>query len=106
MVQNERIVVKVDPDLEDIIPGFLQNRQGDIKEIQAALDQNDYDTIKILGHKMKGMGGGYGFDAITDIGRMIEQAAKEKNIHEVKRSVLELAQYLENIEVVYWSEDS
>lgn len=106
MVQDEKIIVKVDSDLEDIIPGFLQKRQEDIKEIQVALDNDNYDTIKVLGHKMKGVGGGYGFDAITDIGGMIEQAAMEKNMQEVKQAILELAQYLEKVEVVYGGQDN
>lgn len=101
MAQDNKIIVMADPDLEDIIPGFLLKRQKDIIEIQVALDNEDYDTIKVLGHKMKGIGGGYGFDAITDIGSMIEQAAMEKNMQEVKQAILELARYLERVEVVY-----
>ncbi len=98
---DEKIVVKVDPDLEDIVPGFLQNRRGDVMRIKEALDHNDYETIRILGHTMKGTGGGYGFDDITDIGRSIEQAAKDKNSEEIRQSSAELASYLERVEVKY-----
>jgi len=99
--QGEKIVVRVDAEIEDLIPGFLENRRKDVKTILEALDQGDYETIGLLGHRMKGAGGGYGFDAITDIGRSIEQGAKEKNPEEVRRWVKGLSEYLDRLEIVY-----
>lgn len=98
---NEKIVVHIDADLEDLIPGYLQKRQEDVKTIVDALERGDYETIRILGHTMKGTGGGYGFDAITDIGHALEDAAKTKNTEEIKRQVNELSSYLDRVEVVY-----
>ena len=98
---DEKIVVKADADLEDIIPGFLQHRLEDINKIREAMAQNDYDIIRVLGHSMKGTGGGYGFDAITDIGRSIEEAAKERNIEDIGQSVNDLSSYLDRVEVIY-----
>ena len=101
MDQHDKIIVKVDPDLEGIIPGFLLNRQADIQTIQAALEQSDYETIQVAGHKMKGVGGGYGFDAITTISRSIQQAAENQDGEGVRGGVDELASYLERIEVLF-----
>ena len=50
---------------------------------------------------MKGSGGGYGFDVISEIGKTIEQAAKDKNDDVIKNSVQELDSYLDRVEVVY-----
>lgn len=99
--QGEKIIVHVDAELEDLIPGFLENRRKDIETLQKAMAKGDYETIQKLGHTMKGAGGGYGFDAITDIGRSLEQAAKEKNAEEIRKQVGELLHYLEHVEVVY-----
>ncbi len=100
--KNEaKIIVHVDAEIEDLIPGFLQNRQKDIITILEALDKGGYETIRMLGHSMKGSGGGYGFDAITDIGLSLEQAAKGKNSEDVRKWVEELSNYLEKVEVVY-----
>ena len=98
---DEKIVVNVDSDIEDLIPGFLENRQQDIKSIYDALEKEDYETIRILGHSMKGAGGGYGFDEITDIGRSIEESAEDKNQVEVKKWVINLSNYLDRVEIVY-----
>jgi len=98
---DEKIVVNVDSDIEDLIPGFLENRQEDVKSIYDALEKEDYETIRILGHSMKGAGGGYGFDEITDIGRSIEESAEGKNQEEVKKWVINLSNYLDRVEIVY-----
>lgn len=99
--ENSRIIIHADIDLEDLIPGFLENRRKDILEIKNLLTAGDYETIQRLGHSMKGSGGGYGFDKITDIGMHIEQAAKAKNTPEIWTQLETLSGYLDRVEVVY-----
>jgi HPt (histidine-containing phosphotransfer) domain-containing protein len=101
MMPNDTIVVHVDADLEPLIPRFLDNQQKALAEMQAALQQYDYETIHHLGHDMKGAGGGYGFDAVTDIGSAIEEAAKAGQPEEIAAGLSSLAHYLGCVEVVY-----
>ena len=93
------IVVRVDPDLADLVPGFLENRRKDAAAIEVALQQGDYETIRILGHDMKGSGGGYGFDGISDIGRLLEQAAKDRDVDAIQRQAADLLHYLNHLQV-------
>jgi len=72
--RGEKIVIHGDIDLEDLIPGFLANQVRDAEKIKFFLDSEDYEIIHRMGHSMKGSGGGYGFDEITNIGARIEQA--------------------------------
>ena len=98
---SKTIVIRVDADIEELIPKFLEARRGDVKTLVQALEKGDYDTVLFLGHNMKGTGGSYGFDLITELGREIEQSAKEQNAEKVGRLVIELSTYLERVEVVY-----
>ncbi|OPY19237.1 MAG: Hpt domain protein [Syntrophus sp. PtaB.Bin075] len=98
---KEKTVVRIDPDLADLIPGFLENRRKDIALILSALEQGDYETIRILGHSMKGCGSGYGFDSITDLGRSLEEAAKIGDEEDIKRKTAELSTYLDSLDIVY-----
>tara|TARA_Y100000031_G_scaffold115914_1_gene128355 strand:+ start:111 stop:419 length:309 start_codon:yes stop_codon:yes gene_type:complete len=100
-MEEKKIVVKVDADLEDLIPDYLENRNKDIKSISESLEKGDFENIRIIGHSMKGSGGGYGFDRISEIGKTIEDSAKEKNLNEIKKGVEQLSHYLQNVEVVY-----
>ena len=66
------------PKFADLVPGFLQNRRQDVVAMLDALDRGDFATVESLGHGMKGAGGSWGFQAITDIGAALEQAAQER----------------------------
>lgn len=96
----EKIVVKVDPDLEDLIPGFMDNRHRDITNILEALQERNFEKIRILGHTLKGAGGGYGFEGISEIGRQIEQAAENEEADDIKEQVARLQIYLDVVQVV------
>lgn len=98
---EEKITVHVDPDIADLIPGFLENRRADIRMIDQALTRGDLELIRGIGHSMKGAGGSYGFDAITDIGKAIEEGAKRGDVEAINRAVRELSSYLDRVEVVF-----
>lgn len=102
---KDKIAVKVDQELLDLIPEFLLERVNDLKKINEALVENDLDIIKSIGHIMKGTGGGYGFDKITEIGSVIENAANACNTEEISRQALILEDYLERVEIVYIEEE-
>lgn len=97
----ERIAVTIDADLEEIVPGFLENRRKDVATLQTAVDANDLKTIRLLGHRMKGDGGGYGFDAISAIGDKLEQAAIREDRTVMTQQIAALADFLARVEVVY-----
>jgi hypothetical protein len=97
---QEPIRVRVDPELASLIPGFLDNRRHDVVLLLEALNRADFETARILGHSMKGSGGGYGFDGITDIGRDIEVAATQSDPIAIRTHVDALALYLARVELV------
>jgi HPt (histidine-containing phosphotransfer) domain-containing protein len=98
--QVEKVVAYVNADLEDLIPEYLENKREEADIIRQALNAEDYETIGVLGHNMKGSGGGYGFDMITDIGSAIESAAKEKDFERIRKSIDDLLIYLERVDIV------
>lgn len=95
------MIVYVDADLEEIIPEFLDNRRRDIKTLTSALDRGDLDTVLSMGHQMKGAGGSYGFDAISDFGGEMETAAKAGDTEAAMEAVRRLERFLAEVEVVY-----
>ncbi|HET7057290.1 MAG TPA: Hpt domain-containing protein [Nitrospiraceae bacterium] len=98
--EDPPISIRVDPEIAVLIPGFLANRHKDIVSLLAAVDQGDFETARILGHSMKGSGGGYGFDGITDIGAEIETAAGRNDSVAIRSQVKALSRYLARVEVV------
>jgi hypothetical protein len=97
---GDRIEVRIDPDLQDLVPGFLENRRKDVDRLGKLVQVPDFAEIRLIGHSMKGAGGGYGFDEITDIGSAIEEAALEEDTATIRASTDRLADYLSRIDVV------
>ena len=94
------IIVRADPEIADLIPGFLQNRREDVIAMLDALDRGDFETVESLGHGMKGAGGSYGFAAITDIGAALEQAAESADADASRKWAGELSTYLDRVEII------
>ncbi|MEO7743540.1 MAG: ATP-binding protein, partial [Usitatibacter sp.] len=97
----KRIVVRVDPNLADLIPGFLENRRRDVATIATALGQADFEAIRIVGHNMKGSGAGYGLVAITEIGASLEQSATRCASDEIGAQSAKLVRYLDVLRLEY-----
>lgn len=95
-----RIPIQIDPDLADLIPGFLDNRRNDVARLRALLGQDDFIEIRRIGHSMKGAGGGYGFDAITEFGAEIEKAALRADAAAIEQLAAALQDYLLRIDVI------
>ena len=98
---SQRIKIKVDPAIATLIPGFLKNREADAREILAALKSGDFDRLKTIGHQMKGLGGAYGFDTISEIGVAVEIEAIEKRAEKLPALAALLADYLKKLEVIF-----
>lgn len=98
---SEKTTVKVDKDLEDLIPGFMQRRRGDVASLKASLSAGELDKIRITGHSMKGTGGGYGFDDLSRIGAGLEKAALAEDAEKISALVDRLEQYLDNVVIEF-----
>lgn len=62
---------------------YIRRRQEDIVNCEAALKNDDFKTIEVVGHQMKGNGLSFGFEVIAHLGQQLEQAAKSKNKDEL-----------------------
>jgi CheY-like chemotaxis protein/HPt (histidine-containing phosphotransfer) domain-containing protein len=72
----DMIPVHANPKFADLIPGFLQNCRQNVVLMRDALDRGDFEIAESLGHGMRGAGGSFGFEAITDLGAALERAAQ------------------------------
>ena len=97
----DTITVEVDSDIQPIVPEFLENRKKDCRLIGSLLEKSYFGEIRTLGHRMKGAGGSYGFDDISMLGEVIENAALAGDKTTVGSAVVRLSHYLERVVVVY-----
>ena len=97
---KERIRVKPPEDMEELAPWYLGKLEETLRDLFKALDEDDFDRIKVLGHGMKGSGMTYGFPFASEKGRAIEQAAGMRAREEIRGIIEELSDYLDRVEIV------
>jgi len=99
--QEDIITVLVDHDIAGLIPDFLQSIRDQTLRLSELLHENNYEDIRIIGHSLKGVGGGYGFQRITDLGAQIEQAAKSRRRDGIEVGIADLRDYLERVQIIF-----
>ena len=97
----DTITVEVDSEVKSIVPQYLENRKKDCLMICSLLEGEAFSEICTLGHRMKGTGGSYGFDDISEIGEVIEEAAMATDRETISSAIRKLSDYLERVAVVY-----
>jgi len=93
--------VKVAKDLEDLIPTFLTNRRKELDALRAALAAADFEQLRQLGHRMRGVGHSYGFDHVSVLGKHIEDGARAGNKAVLAVHIDEYGDYLSRVQVAY-----
>ena len=96
---RDSIIVVVDRDLEDLIPGFMRRRQEDLVKLRTAVAELDTEKLRVIGHSIKGTGGGYGFEKLSEIGARIEASAKAGDLDAMSGHLHALEDYLQRVEV-------
>ena len=84
--------------LADRVPAYLRNCQKNIITMLDALDRTDFATVNFLSHQMRGSGGAYGFQAITDICAGLQLAAENVDTGATRTCLEELSNYLDQVD--------
>ncbi len=94
------IIVRPDPILADLIPVFLGHCHENLAIMRDALSAADFGNIRDIAHSIRGAGGSYGFQRLTDIGAALELAADQGDGAAATRLIDEMSRYLRRVQVV------
>ena len=85
----------------ELIPAFLNNRKREVESLRHALVTGDFELVRQLGHRMRGVGGSYGFEYVTLLGRRLEHCGRERDVDLLGELVSEYADYLSTVRIEY-----
>jgi CheY-like chemotaxis protein/HPt (histidine-containing phosphotransfer) domain-containing protein len=88
----------LEPSIARLAPRYLKNVQKDLNTLGAAQAAEDYATLQRIGHNLNGTGGSFGFPRITELGAIIESAAKDRTIDKIGPAIQELATHIEQVQ--------
>ena len=100
MTENIHTVI-ISKDLADLIPVFFRNRQKEVEALRSALAAGDFEQLRQLGHRMKGVGNSYGFAKVSEIGKRVEEDARAGEKAAIDACIVEYADYLSKVQIVY-----
>ncbi len=100
---TENDVIMIDPNIIDLVPAFLQQRQKDVNKLRELTANKNLDAIYVISHQMKGCGEGYGFQKITVLGKEMEKAVKSADFPMISQLTNFLERYLQK--VIYQSQN-
>lgn len=83
------------------MPRFLANRRLEVTRMRELLAQCDLEGLRQAGHSLKGVGGSFGFQALTDLGGRIEANANARDATAAAESIEEYAVYMNRLVVRY-----
>jgi len=62
-----------------------------------ALATGDFEKIAFVAHQMKGSGGAFGFQALSDMGDVLEHAAEASDLDLSRKAVADFGEYLDGV---------
>ena len=98
--QGSRISIRPDADVRGLVPTFLANRRKDLDAIRGAMDTGDFESVRNLGHNLRGIARGYGFDGLTDFGTQLQDAAARSDRARILQLYLRIEEYLARVDIV------
>ena len=75
---------------------YVTHTSKELEKIKTQLNLDSIDYIRTFGHNIKGSGGMYGFNEVTELGLLIENAAKEGNLDSIKSNLEVLEGFLQS----------
>jgi HPt (histidine-containing phosphotransfer) domain-containing protein len=97
--ERSRIVVCLDAELEPIVTRFLRRKRGELPVLRTAAEARDFETIRRLGHDLKGAGEGFGFPDLSAIGAQLERCAHARDGNTITEQIEAMEAYLAAVEV-------
>ncbi len=92
--QSPAVAALIGEDITRGRPLFLDNRRKDLSRMRDAIAQGDYEAVRTMGHRMKGLAGSYGFPDIGMAGARLEQAATDHDLASIRQAIDHLAEIL------------
>ena len=100
-MNNESVTVIVAKDLEDLIPTFMNNRRKEVDALRVALAAADFEQLRQLGHRMKGVGNSYGFARISVFGKYVEDGARSGDRALLESTIARYGDFLSKVQITY-----
>lgn len=96
---SEKPIDISDPFARQLMARYLERRDSDVRNLRDALNDANFETIRVTGHNLFGSGSAYGLDEISRLGQRIERAAEQQDTAGLEALISELEAFLGALEI-------
>jgi PAS domain S-box-containing protein len=87
------------PGMKKIISEFVNEMPAEVARMQTFLENRDLDALKRIVHQLRGAGGGYGFDPISEYAAQAEDSIKAVDQFEsISRQIISLIDVIHRVQ--------
>jgi signal transduction histidine kinase/DNA-binding response OmpR family regulator len=88
-----------DPDMKEAVSEFVADLPRRVGELSRMLTRNELEELRVAVHQLKGAGGGYGFDEITQLAMTAETSIKNgETVDSIRGQLDALVAYMRSVE--------
>ena len=91
-------LIQEDPTYAELVSEFVAGLGDRLRAIQEAAGQGDFQTLRMLAHRLKGSGGGCGYTILTEVAGALEEQALAEQIDRCKHSIDKLTELVRRVE--------
>jgi len=98
---EKECIARIDAELEELIPDFMEQAKNDLEVMNKALADRDSESLRRIGHSLKGSALMYSLSHMGNMGMTIEEAAKIEDFKKIEEVLEKLKQHMECIQIEY-----
>ena len=95
---SPHVADRIAKEIQQRRPQFLEHRRQDLDAMRQAAAQKDYEAIRTMGHRIKGVAGSYGFPDIGAVGQRLEESARSRDFVSIQGQIAQLAAILNQLD--------
>ena len=86
---------EIDPDLEELIPDFIENTINDYKAFESSYNDKNFEGMRKVCHTVLGTAQSYGFTQLDTIVTKLQDNAKEESLSDLQENFVTFQNYIE-----------
>jgi signal transduction histidine kinase/CheY-like chemotaxis protein/HPt (histidine-containing phosphotransfer) domain-containing protein len=91
------VFAAIPPGFENLVPKYLAGVRRDVRTLARMLARAEFPGIQRICHNLKGAGTSYGFETVSNLGELMETAAKKADTPSLTTGLRALSEYLDSL---------
>lgn len=73
-------LIMEDPTMKDLVEDFVEGLPNRLADLRGAMEQLNWDELRLLAHRLKGAGGSYGYPQISEVAAHMEKGFRNQTV--------------------------